>query len=98
MYPWIADSDFPLVDYTTDNEGTHLVVFRDESQTADGKITCATVRADVVLAIAHKMCIDHVETDWAKRHLEAQGYRVEKRSAKSYGRLAGWAEFFGYKH
>lgn len=78
-YPWIADSDFPLVEYTIDKDGTHYVVFRDESQARDGKITYATIKADVVLAIAYKMCVNHVDTEWAKRHLKAKGYRITKK-------------------
>lgn len=95
-YPWIVDPDFPLVDYITDKDGTHYVVFRDESHyQQDGTITYATVKADVVLAVAFKMSVDHVDTEWAKHHLERNGYRVEKRTAASYGRLADWARFLG---
>lgn len=92
MYPWINDSDFPLVEYTTDDNGDRLVMFRDKSRK-----TLVVVKADVLLAVAFKMCNEHVETEWATRHLESQGYCVEKHKASSYGRLADWVEFLGQR-
>ncbi len=93
-YPLVADSDFPSVKYTTDEDGVHWVVFYDDSQ--PGQVSRTVIRADTVLAVAFKMCVDEVETEWAKRHLESQGYRIEKRTAASYGpRLGPWAKMLG---
>jgi hypothetical protein len=85
-YPWIVNSGLPSVSYSVDKNGTHLVTFYEET---DGVTASATIRADVVLAVAFRMCEDHVDTEWAKRHLESKGYVVKKRKSGYLAQMLG---------
>jgi len=87
-YPYITDNDFPSVEYTIGANGEHLVRFWDHAQ--QDKTICATIKADVVLAVAYKMCGEHIDTDWAKQHLQAQGYTIEKKKPSYLADLLGF--------